>query len=864
MSRARSAKKVTLGALALALTATFGGCGDEVPQEPAIETTSAPVLCLDKNCDDGDPCTVDLCVALLCVNTPIDLCCEGDEDCSGGTLCELPKCLLGVCVLEPILGCNQGGSGGSSGNGNGGSSGSAGSSSSGGGSGSAGSGGSSGSGGSTAGAAGVAGSDGGEGGMSGQGGSDGEQGGESNGGSAGEGGGAGAEGGGSGDGGSAATGSGGKADGGSNTNGGSGGDTSTGGAGSGATSAGGTVNKSSDGEWSVRGGSCAVSPPSPTWPGAPFAVSLLALLSLVRRRNEKRAALGRTPKKGLALGASALLLFVSERARADGANSDRYTAPAAPEDLLWSERASPSDEPLKPFVRVSASFADDPLVLENENTNTEIALIDEQLGFHFSVGAALGGRVVASLLLPVYVQSTSSVAGFAQPDEGGIGNPGVDARFAVLERGSALELALAATLRVPIGNSETLAADDSFSVWPRALATVPFSRRTYLNLGVGPLLRGSEDVGDLELGSELRSVGGVHVGLTEVFGLTAEATVTTLFDDFFGSRKTPIEAMGGARFESGAWVAGVGAGAGLNEGYGSPDFRALASLAFQALAPEPPPKPAQEPLDTDRDGVADLRDRCVNEAEDFDRYEDDDGCPDLDNDRDRIADAKDTCPNEAEDADGFQDDDGCPDLDNDEDELVDLQDRCPDQAEDFDSYQDDDGCPEGDNDQDGLADAQDQCPNEAETKNGVEDDDGCPDFLRVEVDQIRTLEPIYFEYNRGKLQRRSEPLLLEMAELILARPDLGVISIEGHTDSQGPDKYNQKLSQARADAVRTFLIGAGVPEARLAAAGYGESRPLFDNESTGGRAKNRRVEFRFDPLDPEKSGGVASTKDAAP
>jgi outer membrane protein OmpA-like peptidoglycan-associated protein len=74
---------------------------------------------------------------------------------------------------------------------------------------------------------------------------------------------------------------------------------------------------------------------------------------------------------------------------------------------------------------------------------------------------------------------------------------------------------------------------------------------------------------------------------------------------------------------------------------------------------EPPPPPP--PKDSDGDGLVDPDDKCADQAEDKDGFEDTDGCPDLDNDNDNIADAKDKCPNEAETANGITDDDGCPD-----------------------------------------------------------------------------------------------------------------------------------------------------------------------------------------------------------
>lgn len=131
--------------------------------------------------------------------------------------------------------------------------------------------------------------------------------------------------------------------------------------------------------------------------------------------------------------------------------------------------------------------------------------------------------------------------------------------------------------------------------------------------------------------------------------------------------------------------------------------------------------------DNDRDGLRDKDDECPNEKEDKDNFDDEDGCPEDDNDKDGIPDRRDQCPDKAEDRDGTSDEDGCPDRDNDEDGISDDRDSCPDEAEDMDEFEDSDGCPESDNDQDGVPDSQDQCPNHPEDIDMFDDEDGCPD-----------------------------------------------------------------------------------------------------------------------------------------
>jgi outer membrane protein OmpA-like peptidoglycan-associated protein len=194
-----------------------------------------------------------------------------------------------------------------------------------------------------------------------------------------------------------------------------------------------------------------------------------------------------------------------------------------------------------------------------------------------------------------------------------------------------------------------------------------------------------------------------------------------------------------------------------------------------------------EETDRDGDGILDKDDKCPDQPEDKDGFQDEDGCPDPDNDNDGVLDANDRCPNvpgplanqgcpieaphdrdgdgipddidrcpdQPEDKDGFQDEDGCPDLDNDNDGLLDAADKCPnepgpiqnlgcpitdrdgdgindnvdkcpDEPEDKDGFQDEDGCPDLDNDQDGIPDAQDKCPNQP----GPVENGGCPDADR--------------------------------------------------------------------------------------------------------------------------------------
>jgi outer membrane protein OmpA-like peptidoglycan-associated protein len=120
-----------------------------------------------------------------------------------------------------------------------------------------------------------------------------------------------------------------------------------------------------------------------------------------------------------------------------------------------------------------------------------------------------------------------------------------------------------------------------------------------------------------------------------------------------------------------------------------------------------------------------------------------------------------------------------------------------------------------------------------------------PTVVRITAERIEIDEKVHFETGRAVIKSDSFDLLEEVAGVILAHPNIGRIEVAGHTDSRGSDTFNQTLSQRRAEAVRDFLVQAGVSEDRLLAAGYGETEPIETNRMDSGRAANRRVEFRL-------------------
>lgn len=147
-----------------------------------------------------------------------------------------------------------------------------------------------------------------------------------------------------------------------------------------------------------------------------------------------------------------------------------------------------------------------------------------------------------------------------------------------------------------------------------------------------------------------------------------------------------------------------------------------------------------------------------------------------------------------------------------------------------------------DSDGDGVPDNRDQCPG---TPPGTQvTDNGCPADKQAPV----VLKGVTFQFNSANLTEQAERRLDNVVNALQGSPDIHV-RIEGHTDSIGSAAYNLKLSQQRADSVQAYLLSHGVAASRMAARGYGETRPVSPNtkpngkDNPAGRALNRRVEL---------------------
>ena len=229
--------------------------------------------------------------------------------------------------------------------------------------------------------------------------------------------------------------------------------------------------------------------------------------------------------------------------------------------------------------------------------------------------------------------------------------------------------------------------------------------------------------------------------------------------------------------------------------------------------------------DTDGDGIIDGSDACPTEF----GLAALNGCPDRDGDG--IADKDDACPDTA----GLASFQGCPDTDG--DGIADKDDKCPTEA----GPKANGGCPVLDADKDGVADKDDDCPTVA----GPASNKGCPETTKEVVENLTTeARSVYFDSGKSTLKGNGTPARLDAMKEILKNYPNAKFAVEGYTDTDGSEKYNQKLSEARANAVKNALVARGINADNLSAVGFGETKPVDTNKSKAGKGKNRRTEVK--------------------
>ena len=621
----------------------------------------------------------------------------------------------------------------------------------------------------------------------------------------------------------------------------------------------------------VYGGGCACGSSR----GSDATLFAALCLALLLSRRARRWLLGRS-QGGAALLVALSLLGASQASAEKGSFPAERLRPAMDREGILDVESGAVHGHLDYDVGVWLGYALNPLVLYRRGDDGRIqragALVGHRVGGNVVGAVSLFEWVELGVDLPVVLfQARGDVPG-GFSDDGlffvGTGDLRLSPKIRVLraeEQG--VDLAVIPTLTIPTGFPlDEYMGEGFFTLVPE----VAISREL---LGVklaGNLayrVRPESHLASLAVGHEVVYRAGVGYRLHETLQFPAEVDVSV--SGAFGAlppprsvNQVPLELLAGGGFDAFGPVQVFGGfGIGVLAGHGTPDLRLFAGVRVGARG-----------NDVDKDGIIDDLDRCPKRPEDADRFEDADGCPEDDNDQDRILDVADRCPDVAgvpenegcpagdRDGDGVKDGDdecpeepgvperkGCPAPDRDKDGVQDDEDECPDLAGEVRLM----GCP--DKDKDGIVDPNDACPDEPEVVNGVNDDDGCPDrgksTVIVRSSRIEIPERVYFDHGQATIQQRSLPLLKQVAGVLRANAQITKVRIEGHTDSTSSDEFNLQLSQQRAEAVRALLIQAGVHKDVLEAKGYGESKPVADNETEEGREKNRRVEFVIVELD---------------
>ena len=507
-------------------------------------------------------------------------------------------------------------------------------------------------------------------------------------------------------------------------------------------------------------------------------------------------------------------------------------------------------------LRAAASFnylTGPAVVADRSSGDTLRKLVANRQEAELGFALGIADRFQVSLMAPAVLHQRAELPGqdLGTATSSGFGNPTIVPRAVIVGTGDApFALGVEVPVTLPLYHTPAYMGYDGWGVEPRLL-TEAKAGPVVISTAVGTLFKPEQRIFNLRDGNQLTyGLSTMVPDALKSWDFGAEFQGGTPLDRPGRSAETRGEVLIGARHRIDERLSvSTGGGAGVMSGVGQSGYRVFVSVGYAASlvgTPEADNEDARRPDCAAHSGVALPP-----------------GCPPPDADHDGILDAVDKCPNDPEDKDGFEDKDGCPDLDNDKDGLKDSEDGCPNEPEDRDGFKDADGCPEPDNDGDGLLDTVDKCPFEAEDEPGP-GADGCPKQMaklcpdgarptasgeclaHIDAGLIQISEPVQFEEGTANLKDASRELLNQVVDILDANRDMKV-QVVGHTDSWGLRAKNQELSRERARSVRFYLIRQSKDPTRMAknvrSVGKGESEPLESNDTAVGRAKNRRVEF---------------------
>lgn len=512
-------------------------------------------------------------------------------------------------------------------------------------------------------------------------------------------------------------------------------------------------------------------------------------------------------------------------------------------------------------VGLGLQHVDGPSVTRLGGENASLRLDSRLLG-NFTGAFAPNRWVQLELQLPVIFHQSESEAlssrGFAPVAQNGYGMPLAGLRVGVLRQadGMPVDLALAATIGLPMGHPGALGRDDQVPLRPAVSVGRSFGR-VKVGGGLHAQLRSQENFafrgvsgseGDTlnhELGFTVAAAGEVLKGLRAELGLESDFAL--------GNPGNTTQAWLGARYAvtQGMEVFAL-AGPGFGSLVGTPRYRAMAGVSFGLGKREETstvrPRAAEEnshsktqPQVAAQVGAAQQPAAAApapatpSKPEPLTTL---DGTPSA-----NAAPTPTPTPTPAPVAIADKDGDGVPDS----------QDRCPTKAAPGTEH----GC--GDADEDLVADHLDNC----RFQPGPKENQGCPthdkQLVLITHEKLQLLDKVSFAPGKATLLPRSKVLLDQIGRIVLDHPELERIVIEAHTDDAGRADRNLKLSQERAEAVRRYLMSLGVPGSRLTAKGRGMESPLQPATTAEGREANRRVEFLI-----TESAGVLDEIDLLP